>query len=489
MHDSDHTHIDKDSAQLAALGYATKFDRSMSLWENFALGFTYLSPVVGVYSVFSIGITVGGPPMLWWYLIAAIGQFIVCLSFSEVVSQFPIAGGLYPWARRLVGKQWAWMAGWVYAWALFTSIAAVAAGAAPFIAPLLGFTATPDVTAACAIILVAVATLLNLAGTKLLARVAMFGFCCEIAGAIAVGTYLLIFVRHQPLTIIFQSLGAAHGGNYMPAFLTASVVGLFTCYGFEACGDLAEETPNPGLAIPYAMRSTIYIGMAASVLVCLALILALPDIAAVMNGSVADPITAILSAAFGPTGEKIVVLVVMVSFLSCILSLQAAVSRLVYAYARDDMMMASAYFATLSRRAQVPARALILSGLIAAIILMFGRYFQDVVATIVSFAVIGIYAAFQMIIIGAIWARCQGWRPSGQYRLGAWGWPVNIAGLIWGVFAVGDMLWPRQPDQPWYINYAMMLVFAAVLLSGAAYMLLLRPHDRGTAPAGDARAV
>ena len=43
---------DADAAQLAALGYTAKFDRSMSVWENFALGFTYLSPVVGVYSVF-----------------------------------------------------------------------------------------------------------------------------------------------------------------------------------------------------------------------------------------------------------------------------------------------------------------------------------------------------------------------------------------------------------------------------------------------------
>ena len=27
----------------------------MGLWENFALGFTYLSPVVGIYSVFALG--------------------------------------------------------------------------------------------------------------------------------------------------------------------------------------------------------------------------------------------------------------------------------------------------------------------------------------------------------------------------------------------------------------------------------------------------
>jgi amino acid transporter len=48
-------------------------------------------------------------------------------------------------------------------------------------------------------------------------------------------------------------------GSYLPAFLAASLAGLFQYYGFEACGDVAEETPNPGKR-PKAMRMTIYIG-------------------------------------------------------------------------------------------------------------------------------------------------------------------------------------------------------------------------------------
>ena len=486
MPDQEHPGHDADAEQLRALGYTANFERSMTLWENFALGFTYLSPVVGVYSVFAIGMTAGGPPMIWWYFLAALGQFIVCLTFCEVVSQFPISGGLYPWARRLVGKRWAWMAGWIYGWALFTSIAAVAAGAAPFIAPLLGFEATPTVTAAIAIGIVALSTLINLAGTKILARVAMFGFVCEILGALAVGAYLLLFQRHQPVGVLFHTYGAAHSGGYASAFLAAAVVGLFTCYGFEACGDVAEETPNPGLGIPKAMRTTIYVGMAASVFVCLALILSLPDITKVVSGQVANPIETVLMTAFGPAGAKLVVVVVMVSFISCILSLQAAASRLLYAYARDHMVIGSNWLSKLSPKTLAPTRALVVSGLIAAVILVLGRYFQDAVATIVSFAVIGIYAAFQMVVAGALLARIKGWKPAGQFVLGRWGLMVNIGGLIWGVGAIVDMLWPRTPDQPWFINWAMLLTFAAVVGSGAAYMLLLRPYDKGDAPAGDA---
>jgi amino acid transporter len=477
---------DADAARLAALGYTARFDRKINLWENFALGFTYLSPVVGVYSVFDLGLATGGPPMLWSYFLAGAGQFLVCLIFSEVVSQFPISGGLYPWARRLVGRKWAWMAGWIYGWALFTTIAAVAVGAGPFLATLLGFDGAPLITTLVALALVALSTLVNLAGTKILGRVAMFGFICEIVGAIVVGSYLLLFHRHQPFSVVFNTFHIGAPGSYWPAFLAAAVVGLFTCYGFEACGDVAEETPNPGITIPHAMHMTIYVGMSAAAFVCLALILAQPDIGAVVAGKNTTPVETILSSAFGMIGEKIVVTVVMVSFLSCILSLQAASSRLLFAYARDGMIVGSAYFSAISVHTHVPVRALVVSGAVAGAIVVAGYFFENAIATIVNSAIIGIYCAFQMIVLGALAARLRGWKPAGQFRLGSWGMPINAIALAYGLGAILDMLWPRTPLAAWYMNYAMGLTWLAVIGLGGLYMLLARPYDAGRAPAGDA---
>ena len=51
-----------DSDHLAVLGYGDSFERSMSPWANFALGFTYLSPLVGVYSLLAVALSTGGPP-------------------------------------------------------------------------------------------------------------------------------------------------------------------------------------------------------------------------------------------------------------------------------------------------------------------------------------------------------------------------------------------------------------------------------------------
>jgi len=479
------TPTDRDSAQLEALGYDSNFDRSMSMWQNFALGFTYLSPVVGVYTVFAFAISTGGPPMFWSYLFVGLGQLLVAIVFGEIVSQFPIAGGLYPWARRLVGKRWAWMAGWVYLWALFSTIAAVAVGGSPYLAQLLGIHVGQGGEVAIAVTMIAVTTALNVSGTKLLARVAMFGFVCELLGAIVVGSYLLLFARHQTFSVLFQSFGLGNG-NYLPAFLASSVAAMFCYYGFEACGDVAEETPNASTAIPKAMRMTIYIGGFAAMLVCLALVLAIPDLNAAISGKDADPVSTTLRAAVGPVGLRVVIAIVMVSFISCLISLEAATSRLLYSYGRDRMIFGGEWLSTLSQRTRVPVNALLIAGTVPALIAIAGLFLEKMIQTIIVFGSAGIYVAFQMIVLAALVARARGWRPSGAFRLGVWAWPVNIAALAYGVTAIVNMVWPRTPTDPWYRNYGMIVGTTAVFGAGLIYALLFEPYDRVDAPEGDA---
>jgi amino acid transporter len=477
---------DEDAEQLRALGYVSHFDRTMSKWENFSLGFTYLSPVVGVYTIFASAFIAGGPPMWWTYLLVGLGQLMVCLVFGEIVSQFPISGGLYPWARRLMGKRWAWMAGWVYAWALCCTMAGVATGVAPFLAQLFNVESTPAATTVIALVLIAITTLLNLSGTRLLARVALFGFVCELVGAIVVGGYLLVFARHQPLSILLNTSFVPHDGSYWPAFLASSLAAMFCYYGFEACGDVAEETPDASRMIPKAMRMTIYIGGAAASWVCLAFVLSISDIGSVVSGTDKDPIVTLLRAAMGETGFRAVIVVVLVSFLSCLLSLQAAASRLLFAYARDQMIFGSSYLARMSPGRHVPATALVVMGAIPALIALSALWLQDAIATIISFAAIGIYISFQMIVLAALLARSKGWQPSGPYRLGAWGWLVNVLALAYGLGAIVNILWPRSPGDPWYVNYAMLVTTLGVVLLGGIYMVTARPYERGNAPAGDA---
>ncbi len=477
--------VDGDSAQLEALGYDSKFDRSMSLWANFSLGFTYLSPVVGVYTLFAFAIATGGPAMFWNYLFVALGQLLVAMVFGEIVSQFPIAGGLYPWARRLVGQRWAWMAGWVYLWALCTTIAGVAVGGAPFVAELLGIHAGQVGEVALALALIVGTTALNVSGTKLLARVAMFGFVCELLGAIVVGAYLLTVARRQSFAVLFQSFGLGHG-HYFYAFVASSVAAMWCYYGFEACGDVAEETPNASRTIPKAMRMTIYMGAFAAMLVCLALVLGIPDLHAVLSGQDTDPVVTVLRTAMGAVGLRAVIAVVMVSFISCLISLEAATSRLLFSYGRDRMIFGSEHLSALSPRTRVPVNALLFAGIVPGLIAVAGLFLEKMVQTIVVSASGGIYVSFQMIVLAALIARAKGWKPGGAFHLGKWGWPINLAALTYGVLAITNMMWPRSPEDPWYRNYGMIVVWLVVVAIGMFYARLFRPYDHGDAPAGDA---
>jgi amino acid transporter len=370
--------------------------------------------------------------------------------------------------------------------ALVVTIASVSYGAGPFVAMLLGIAPSTQVTVLCALGLIAIVTLLNLGGTTLLARMAFFGFVAELAGAVVVGGWLLVTQRHQSLGVLFDTHGVSATGSYLPAFLAASLIGVYLYYGFEACGDVAEEVKNPRVQIPKSMRMTIYIGGVASFFITLALLLSVPDIGAVISGADPDPVTTVLQDAFGPVGFRVVIGVVLISFLSCALSLQAAASRLIHAYARDHMMPASHLFSRFSEKRAVPPFALVLSAAVPAVIIIGSMVSADALTKIVSFAALGIYLGFMMVVLAALRARLKGWKPSGTFRLGRWGLPVTITAFTYQVLAAVNMAWPRTPDAPWYDNYIVILSAVVVVGTGLVYMLTAKPYLRKDTPHGDA---
>ncbi|MGA4845167.1 APC family permease [Streptomyces sp. G5(2025)] len=463
----------------------SEFRKDMGPWANFALGFTYLSPVVSTYTLFGTALADGGPPMIWAFVMAGCGQFLVALVFGEVVAQYPVAGGVYPWARRLWGTRWAWMTGWVYMWALLITITSVAYGAGPYIAILLGFDATVHTTVLCTIGLILVAVLINYAGTKSLSWAALIGFGAELIGAIVVGVILLVTHRFHGLGVLFDDYGAAGDGSYLPVFLGAAIIGFYQYYGFEACGDVAEEVKNPGKVIPKAMRRTIYVGGAAATFTCLTLLLAVVDYQAVISGKDADPAVRILFDALGEAGARIVMAVVLISFLSCTISLQAA-AWLIYSYARDEMIIGHRFLRKFSPTRAVPEYALLVAAVIPTLIAVGSLISTDALTKIVSFAILGIYASFQMVVLAALRARLKGWKPSGEYRLGRWGLLVNIGALAYGIFAIVTIAWPRTPEAAWYDNWIVLLGGGVVVAVGLLYMFTTHHYGRSDAPSANA---
>jgi amino acid transporter len=152
------------------------------------------------------------------------------------------------------------------------------------------------------------------------------------------------------------------------------------------------------------------------------------------------------------------------------------------------MIFGSKFLSRMSPGHHVPANALVLMGAIPAAIALSALWLQDAIATIISFAAVGIYISFQMIVLAALLARAKGWRPTGPFTLGSWGMLVNVLALVYGVSAIVNILWPRPqgPDDPWYSVFGMLVTTVGVILVGGIYMVLAKPYERGNAPAGDA---
>ncbi len=479
---------DAERAHLEALGYSGQdFHRSMSLWSNIALGFTYLSPLVGVYSLWAYSLSLGGPPAMWWIVIVGCGQFTVALVFGEVVSQYPVAGGIYPWTRRLWGRRFAWIISWVYIWAVLVTVTAVAEFGGGFVASLLGITLTPVVQLVTAVALLLLALAINFSGTHMLARIAKIGLGAELIGVIALGLFLLLFKRVNSFSVFFDSMGAGGDKPYLLTFLGAALSGLFLFYGFEACGDVAEEVSDPTRRIPKAMMLTIMVGGVSGLMSYIGYVLAAPDLQAIVDGKDADPIPRILEDTLGTAGSKVFLLVAITAFISCVLSLQAAGSRLIYAFARDRMLPMSRQLSHMSERHAVPTNALLVACIVPILICLYVYVVPDQLPRVTAFAVLGIYIAFQGVVLAALRQRLRGWHPAGDWNLGRWGLPVNIVAQTYGVIAMILLIKPTTSDSV-LDRYVVAIGLVVVLGTGLLYLFLARP-DRHSDHVGEGDAI
>src|SRR6201990_642891 len=89
-----------DDARLESLGYKPQLNRVLGLFANFAVAFTYLSPMVGIYSLFVLGVGTGGPAYVWLTFLPVIGMLFVALVFGELASHYPVPGAPSPYTKH-----------------------------------------------------------------------------------------------------------------------------------------------------------------------------------------------------------------------------------------------------------------------------------------------------------------------------------------------------------------------------------------------------
>lgn len=125
--------MDEDAIRLKAMGYKQDIKRQFSVLSLLAVGFSLTNSWFGISAGLITGINSGGPVLAIYGIpwIAFISTS-VGITFSELASAYPNAGGQYFWANELAPPKYAnfasYLTGW-FAWAgsIFTS-ASIALG-------------------------------------------------------------------------------------------------------------------------------------------------------------------------------------------------------------------------------------------------------------------------------------------------------------------------------------------------------------------------
>lgn len=473
--------IDRVATPPRATGHDA-LNRGFGFRAALSLAFADISPIVALYAIFALGLFAAGPRFFWAFPIVLCGQLLVALVFGELASRWPFAGSVYQWARHARGTTWGWTAAWAYMWGLTLTLSTLAYAAAGFILEVLGVD-SPNrwLLAAVSIGIIGFGTAANMIGRQFLKIMIVASIVCEIVGSVVLGIVLLLFHRVNPVSTLFQGLPEGSGSTLSTMLVAIAFVG-WAFLGFESAGSIAEEVEQPERNVPKAIVFALLLVGVIVMFSAAAVILAIPNLSAVLTEQSGDPVSATLTAQLGSSIAKPLLVMFVIGFVSAFLAVQSAVSRAVYGMARDRALPGAEWLSKLGGPERMPIRAIALTAVVAAAFLLFAG--SDLYNVLVNFSVMGPYIAFAVPVFAAALTRLSGrWVP-GPFSLGRWGAPVTYAAAVWLAFEVLNVLWPRtQPGQPWFVNWSMVISLVGLGIVGA--MVFAKCRDRITVPIGE----
>jgi amino acid transporter len=219
---------------------------------------------------------------------------------------------------------------------------------------------------------------------------------------------------------------------------------------------------------------TILIGGVSALFSYAGYVLAAPNLQEIVDGEVADPIPSILEDTLGVAGSKVFLIIAVMAFVSCVLSLQAAGSRLLYSSARDRMLPMSSWLAHMSPKHSVQTNALLVACVVPILICLYLYAEPDQLPRVTAFAVLGIYIAFQAVVLAALRQRVKGWRPAGNWNLGGAGMLVNVIALAYGIMAIYLLIKPGDTGS-WIDDWVVAVGLFIVLATGLLYLFIAKP--------------
>ena len=483
-----------DSDDLARFGYRQELDRTLGSFSAFAAGFSYLSILTGIFQMFYLGFGAGGAAFIWSWPLVLGGQFLVALGFAELAAHYPLSGGAYQWSKLAGSPRLGFIVGWIYLACLIVTLAAVALAleaSLPQISPAFRIIGAPDsgpnamnaVLLGCG--LIALTTILNSAGVRILAKVNNAGVLTELTGAILLVILLWASAIRSPRAVLLDVSNRGAANLLGPLLASAALTASYVMYGFDTAGSLAEETANPRRNAPRAILQALGAAGVLGFLLLLGALMAAPDLAAAGLGRIDGGLPSIVLAALGGTVGLLLLGTVIFAIVVCALAVHAGAVRLVFAMARDRLLPFSRALASVSPVSKTPVLPVLVIGAAAMAILVANINLPKLVELVTMIAVLWANLAYLIVTAALLRRRRQGWpgiasaRDAGVFSLGKFGIPVNVAALLWSAFMVTNVGWPRAAvyGAAWQTRFAPIILTTILVATAIAASALLERRN------------
>jgi amino acid transporter len=438
------TTANSDDQAIIEAGYKPQLKRSLGYFSSFAVSFSFMSVLMGVFANYGFLLTKAGPFGIWTWPLVGAGQTLVSLVFAEMASRVPLTGALYNWNIRLANPTIGWLTAWMIFFAYCLGYVGVVVAIFAPLQTFLGVGFGPNKVRVIGVSIFISLAVINIYGVRLAAHANKLAVIGEIVALFVFGGLILaiILINGEANTALITSVPATPA-PYLTGFLMASLLAAWTIFGFESPSDLSEETVNAKRITPKSIVSSVVITTAIGWAFLTILTLAIPDVAGVT--AAADPVSAIISYHLGNALTKVFLAFVLIALYASSLIGVTAASRILFAVARDKRIAGSGLFARVSAH-YVPKLAIVVVVSVQILSFLLFQNASDLYAS----PTILLTAAY-LITVVSFALGIKKLPPAQCFSLGRWHGTVVVLALVWLVSELGILTLPEEFHSAAYI--------------------------------------
>ena len=307
------------------------------------------------------------PLALAVWLIGGVLSLLGALTYGELSSMKPQAGGLYVYIRDCYGPFPAFLFGWTMFFVISSgSVATLAVAFGNYLGEFVQLSPIQIKIAAASMILVI--TVVNVLGTRKSANLLNVTTAIKVGAILALGTVLLWRGTHS---VFGEQNSAPHPTAGIVGFGLAMISVLWAYEGWQYVTYTAGETINPQKIFPVSFFAGTAALIAIYIFANLGYLAALGTVGVGESTRVA---ASALSVVVGGGAGKLVAAAILISMFSAANSIMLNAPRVYYAMARDGL-----FFESLSRvhpKFGTPALAICVAAVWSAVLAASGTYEQ-----------------------------------------------------------------------------------------------------------------